>query len=155
MGPLVSAEQFERVTGYLNRGAEEGNTAVTGGKAIDGPGFFVEPTVLVDAKPTDTIVREEVFGPVIAAMPFDDIDDLARQANDSHYGLAAGIWTRDISKAHRLAKRIKSGTVHVNTYHVFAAELPFGGYKQSGWGREMGEEVLKNYLETKSVIVGL
>ena len=82
-------------------------------------------------------------------------DDLARQANDSHYGLAAGIWTRDISKAHRLAKRIKSGTVHVNTYHVFAAELPFGGYKQSGWGREMGEEVLKNYLETKSVIVGL
>lgn len=155
MGPLVSAEQFERVTGYLNRGAEEGNRAVTGGKAIDGPGFFVEPTVLVDAKPSDTIVREEVFGPVIAAMPFDDIDDLARQANDSHYGLAAGIWTRDISKAHRLASRIKAGTVHVNTYHVFAAELPFGGYKQSGWGREMGEEVLKNYLETKSVIVGL
>jgi len=155
MGPLVSAEQFERVTGYLNRGAEEGNRAVTGGKAIDRPGFFVEPTVLVDAKPTDTIVREEVFGPVIAAMPFDDIDDLARQANDSHYGLAAGIWTNDISKAHRLAKRIKAGTVHVNTYHVFAAELPFGGYKQSGWGREMGEEVLKNYLETKSVIVGL
>ena len=155
MGPLVSSEQFDRVTGYLDRGKEEGNRAVTGGNAIEGPGYFVEPTVIVDAKESDAIVREEVFGPVIAAMPFADIDDLARQANDSHYGLAAGIWTRDISKAHQLAARIKSGTVHVNTYHVFAAELPFGGYKQSGWGREMGEEVLNNYLETKSVIVGL
>jgi phenylacetaldehyde dehydrogenase len=155
MGPLVSAEQFERVTGYLAKGRDEGSRAIAGGKALDGPGFFVEPTVLVDAKPEHAIVREEIFGPVIAAMPFSDVDDLARQANDSHYGLAAGIWTKDISKAHRLAKRIKAGTVHINTYHVFSAELPFGGYKQSGWGREMGEEVLNNYLETKSVIVGL
>jgi phenylacetaldehyde dehydrogenase len=155
MGPLVSQEQFDRVTGYLARGAEEGCRPVVGGKPVPGDGWFVEPTVLVDAKPDDAVVREEIFGPVIAAMPFSDIDDLARQANDSHYGLAAGIWTRDISKAHRLAKRIKAGTVHINTYHVFAAELPFGGYKQSGWGREMGEEVLANYTETKSVIVGL
>ena len=88
-------------------------------------------------------------------MPFDDVDDLARQANDSHYGLAAGVWTRDISKAPQLANKIKAGTVHVNAYHVFSAELPFGGFKQSGWGREMGEEVLSNYLETKTVIVGL
>jgi phenylacetaldehyde dehydrogenase len=155
MGPLVSAEQFDRVTGYLAKGAEEGSRAVAGGNAIDGPGYFVEPTVLVGAGADHAIVREEIFGPVIAAMPFDDVDDLARQANDSHYGLAAGVWTRDISTAHKLAKRIKAGTVHVNTYHVFGAELPFGGFKQSGWGREMGEEVLNSYMETKSVIVGL
>ncbi|WP_205698376.1 aldehyde dehydrogenase family protein [Conexibacter sp. SYSU D00693] len=155
MGPLVSQEQFDRVTGYLGIGESEGSRAVAGGRAIDGPGYFVEPTVIVDAQPDHRIIREEVFGPVIAAMPFSDVDDLARQANDSHYGLAAGVWTSDVSKAHKLAKRIKAGTVHVNTYHVFSAELPFGGYKQSGWGREMGEEVLSNYLETKSVIVGL
>jgi phenylacetaldehyde dehydrogenase len=155
MGPLVSQEQFDRVTRYLSIGETEGLRATAGGSAIDGDGWFVQPTVLVDADADSTIVREEVFGPVIAALPFSDIDDLARQANDSAYGLAAGVWTRDISKAHKLAKRIKAGTVHVNAYHVFSAELPFGGYKQSGWGREMGEEVLGNYLETKSVIVGL
>ncbi len=155
MGPLVSQEQFDRVTRYLSIGEQEGNRATAGGSAIDGDGWFVQPTVLVDANADHTIVREEVFGPVIAAMPFSDVEDLARQANDSAYGLAAGVWTRDISKAHKLAKRIKAGTVHVNAYHVFSAELPFGGYKQSGWGREMGEEVLNNYMETKSVIVGL
>ncbi|MDW5596164.1 aldehyde dehydrogenase family protein [Conexibacter stalactiti] len=155
MGPLVSQEQFDRVTRYLSIGEQEGNRVTAGGSAIDGDGWFVQPTVLVDATADSTIVREEVFGPVIAALPFSDVDDLARQANDSAYGLAAGVWTRDISKAHKLAKRIKAGTVHVNSYHVFSAELPFGGYKQSGWGREMGEEVLNNYMETKSVIVGL
>ena len=155
MGPLVSQEQFDRVTRYLSIGEQEGNRATVGGSAIEGDGWFVQPTVIVDATADSTIVREEVFGPVIAAMPFSDLDDLARQANDSAYGLAAGVWTRDISKAHQLAKKIKAGTVHLNSYHVFAAELPFGGYKQSGWGREMGEEVLNNYLETKSVIVGL
>jgi phenylacetaldehyde dehydrogenase len=154
MGPLVSSEQFDRVTGYLKLGAQEGR-AVTGGHAIEGPGYFVQPTVLVDATADDRIIREEIFGPVVAAMPFADVDDLAAQANDSVYGLAAGIWTRDISKAHKLAKRIKAGTVHVNTYHIYDAALPFGGYKQSGWGREMGEEVLAAYQETKSVVVAL
>jgi phenylacetaldehyde dehydrogenase len=155
MGPLVSQDQFDRVTGYLNRGVSDGARAMVGGNAIDGPGYFVEPTVFVGAEQGDAIVDEEIFGPVIAALPFDDIDDLAAQANDSIYGLAAGVWTRDISKAHKLAKRIQAGTVHINTYHVFAAELPFGGYKQSGWGREMGAEVLNNYMETKTVITQL
>jgi phenylacetaldehyde dehydrogenase len=155
MGPLVSSEQFDRVTGYLKIGAEEGSRAVAGGHAIDGPGYFVQPTVIVDATADHRIIQEEIFGPVVAAMPFADLDDLAAQANDSVYGLAAGVWTRDISKAHKLAKRIKAGTVHVNTYHVYDAALPFGGYKQSGWGREMGEEVLSAYQETKSVVVAL
>ncbi|MEA2369913.1 MAG: phenylacetaldehyde dehydrogenase [Solirubrobacteraceae bacterium] len=155
MGPLVSSEQFDRVTGYLKIGADQGARAVTGGHAIDGPGFFVQPTVLVDATSDHRIIQEEIFGPVVAAMPFADVDDLAAQANDSVYGLAAGIWTRDISKAHKLAKRIKAGTVHINTYHIYDAALPFGGYKQSGWGREMGEEALHAYQETKSVVVAL
>jgi phenylacetaldehyde dehydrogenase len=155
MGPLVSSEQFDRVTGYLKIGAEEGARTVTGGSAIPGPGYFVQPTVLVDATSDRRIIQEEIFGPVVAAMPFADIDDLAAQANDTVYGLAAGVWTRDVSKAHQLAKRIKAGTIYVNTYHIYDAALPFGGYKQSGWGREMGEEVLAAYQETKSVLIAL
>ena len=155
MGPLVSAEQFDRVTGYLKIGADEGARAVTGGHAIDRPGYFVEPTVLVDATADHRIIREEIFGPVVAALPFADVDDLAAQANDSVYGLAAGVWTRDLSKAHKLAKRIKAGTVHINTYHIYDAALPFGGFKQSGWGREMGEEALAAYQEIKSVVIAL
>jgi phenylacetaldehyde dehydrogenase len=155
MGPLVSQEQFDKVTGYLTRGPEEGSRAMTGGKAIDGPGWFVEPTVFVDNKATNALVREEIFGPVISALPFSDLDDLAAQANDSDFGLAAGVWTRDVSKVHAMSKRIQAGTIYVNTYHVYAAELPFGGYKQSGWGREMGAEVLNSYLETKTTIIAL
>ncbi len=155
MGPLVSSEQFDRVTSYLKIGQEEGSRAVTGGNAIDRPGYFVQPTVLVDATADHRIIREEIFGPVVAAMPFADVDDLAAQANDSVYGLAAGVWTRDLSKAHKLAKRIKAGTVHINTYHIYDAALPFGGFKQSGWGREMGEEVLAAYQEVKSVVIAL
>lgn len=155
MGPLVSREQHDRVGRYLDVAGESGGEILAGGHRIEGPGFFVEPTVIARPEPTHRVVREEIFGPVVSALPFDDLDDLARQANDTEYGLAAGIWTKDLSKAHKLAAQLEAGTVHVNTYHVFAAETPFGGFKQSGWGREKGDEVLDQYLETKSVIVGL
>ncbi len=155
MGPLVSDEQLSRVTGYLQSGLSSGATALSGGHRSGDQGYFVEPTVFVDVKPDMKIVREEIFGPVVVAQPFDDLEEIANTANDTPFGLAAGIWTRDISKAHRLASMIKAGTVWINTYNVFDAAAPFGGFKQSGWGREMGHEVLHNYTEVKSVIVGL
>ncbi len=151
MGPLVSEEQLNRVTGYLDAGKAEGAEAITGGHRHGDRGYFVEPTVLVNTNPNMKVVREEIFGPVLVAQPFTDIDEIAAQANDTPYGLSAGIWTKDISKAHKLAKRLKAGTVWVNCYNVFDASMPFGGYKQSGWGREMGKEVLENYLQCKSV----
>jgi phenylacetaldehyde dehydrogenase len=151
MGPLVSEEQLHRVTGYLEAGKAEGAEAVVGGHRHGDRGYFVEPTVLVNTRPDMKVVREEIFGPVVVAQPFSDLDEIAAQANDTPYGLSAGIWTKDISKAHALAKRIKAGTVWVNCYNVFDASMPFGGYKQSGWGREMGKEVLENYLQTKAV----
>lgn len=155
MGPLVSREQFDRVTGYLKAGVSGGAEAVAGGSAMDRAGYFVRPTVLKNATSDMSVVREEIFGPVVAAMPFSDERDLTSQANDSCYGLAAGIWTRDISKAHKFARAVQAGTVWVNCYSIFDAALPFGGYKQSGWGREMGHAVLDNYLQTKSVCINL
>lgn len=155
MGPLVSREQFDRVSGYLKSGIADGAQATAGGAALDRPGYFVRPTVLKNASADMSIVREEIFGPVVAAMPFRDDSELVGRANDSAYGLAAGIWTRDISKAHRLAKAVKAGTVWINCYSIFDAALPFGGYKQSGWGREMGHAALENYLQTKSVCLKL
>ena len=155
MGPLVSDEQLQRVTGYLESGKADGATAVTGGGRFGDRGYFVEPTVLTNTTPDMKIVREEIFGPVVVASPFSDLDEIAAQANDTDYGLGAGIWTRDISKAHALAKKLRAGTVWINCYNVFDASLPFGGYKQSGWGREMGHEVLEAYTEVKAVTTQL
>jgi phenylacetaldehyde dehydrogenase len=155
MGPLVSDEQLSRVTGYLESGKADGATALTGGVRWGDSGYFVEPTVLTNVRPDMKVVREEIFGPVVVAAPFQSIDDIAAVANDSEYGLGAGIWTQDISKAHALAKKLRAGTVWINCYNVFDASLPFGGYKQSGWGREMGHEVLEAYTEVKAVTAQL
>ncbi len=155
MGPLVSDEQLSRVTGFLESGVAEGATTVTGGGRFGDRGYFVEPTVITNASPDMKIVREEIFGPVVVAAPFSDLDEIAAQANDTHYGLGAGIWTKDISKAHALAKKLRAGTVWINCYNVFDAALPFGGYKQSGWGREMGHEALEAYTEVKAVTTQL
>ncbi|HXP17993.1 MAG TPA: aldehyde dehydrogenase family protein [Terriglobales bacterium] len=155
MGPLVSQEQLDRVCGYLDAGAREGARTVVGGRKRDGAGYFVEPTVLVDVKPEMKIVREEVFGPVVTAIPFSEPEEVAGFANDTVYGLAAAVWTRDISKAHLMAARLKAGTVWINCYNVFDPALPFGGYKHSGWGREMGHAALELYTETKSICAQL
>ena len=155
MGPLVSEEQLQRVTSYLESGKAEGATAVVGGGRFGDRGFFVEPTVLTNTHGQMKVVREEIFGPVVVAAPFSDLDEIAAQANDTEYGLGAGIWTKDISKAHALAKKIRAGTVWINCYNVFDASLPFGGYKQSGWGREMGHEALEAYTEVKAVTTQL
>ena len=155
MGPLVSKEQLDRVCNYLESGFNEGAEAVVGGKKKDGAGYFVEPTVLVKTNPNMKIVREEIFGPVVTASPFADLDQLVAEANNSEYGLAAGVWTKDISKAHRIAHKLRAGTVWINCYNVFDAALPFGGYKQSGWGREMGHEVLELYTEVKAVCAAI
>ena len=156
LGPLVSQEQFDRVTGFLAQGERDGSRALTGGARIGDRGYFVEPTVLVDVREDMSVVQEEIFGPVVVAMPFSgsDLGPVA-EANRSAYGLASGIWTRDISKAHRVARQIKAGNVWVNCYNAFDTAIPFGGYKQSGWGRELGAEAIDFYAQTKAVNVSL
>jgi phenylacetaldehyde dehydrogenase len=157
MGPLVSQKQLDRVSGYIQSGSEEGAEIVVGGRRIDGKGYFMQPTVLAQTNRSMRVVREEIFGPVVCAMPIDDadLDRIARIANDTDYGLSSSIWTRDISVAHKLARRIKAGTVRINGGVGLDSALPFGGYKQSGWGRENGREGIEAYTEVKTVSVAL
>ena len=158
LGPLVSQEQFDKVTGYIQSGREQGAKVPFGGQRHSDRGYFVQPTVLHEVTPGMKVVDEEIFGPVVVAQKFSSDADLARlaaQANDSAFGLAASVWTKDLSAAHKMARLIKAGTVWVNCHNVFDAALPFGGFKQSGWGREMGAEVLNNYTEVKAVTIKL
>ncbi|HKW58692.1 MAG TPA: aldehyde dehydrogenase family protein [Candidatus Dormibacteraeota bacterium] len=157
MGPLVSKGHMERVLGYITLGNKEGARMIAGGGRPKGfeNGNFVEPTVFADVDGEMRIAREEIFGPVVSAIPFRDEDDLVAKANSTIYGLVAGVWTRDVARAHRVAHALKAGTVYVNCYHIVDAVTPWGGYKQSGWGRELGPYALDLYTELKNVIVDI
>ena len=152
----IRVEQHERVLGYIEAGKRDGASVVMGGDApsSDG-GYFVNPTVLVDVNPQMSVVREEIFGPVVVAQRFDDLDEVAKAANDTCFGLGAGIWTKDVATMHKLAAKIKSGTVWGNCHAVIDTALPFGGYKLSGVGRENGHAAIEHYSQVKSVYVGM
>ena len=157
IGPVISARQRERVMGYIDSGRAEGAEVVAGGEAVQGEGFFVQPTVLVNTRPDMKVVREEIFGPVLSTQLFDDdsLEQLAARGNDSDYGLSSSIWTRDLRTAHQMVRRLRAGNVRVNAAVALDFAMPFGGYKQSGWGRENGREGVEAYTELKSVAIDL
>ncbi len=158
LGAIVSEQQLSTVMTYIESGKSQGATLLSGGTRAtvgDGRGFFIEPTVFGGVKPDMKIAREEIFGPVLATLPFDDPDQVAAFANENPYGLAAGVWTKDVKKAHAMAKRLRAGTIWINTYGPMDAALPFGGFKQSGFGRELGAEAIKAYTEVKTVWMAL
>lgn len=154
-GPQVDRVQFDRVLRYIDLGKQQGAECVTGGNRVGDRGYFIEPTLFADVQDDMTIAREEIFGPVLCAMRFSDVDEVIHRANDTTFGLAAAVWTRDIKKAHRLANQIKAGSIWVNCYFGMDLAAPFGGYKMSGFGRELGEEGILAYTELKTVAVSL
>jgi len=155
IGPLMSRDQLERVTSYVAKGREDGAEVAVGGSAIGETGYFMQPTVLTGTRPDMAVHREEIFGPVLCAMSFDDPDDIPAVANDTRFGLAASIWTRDLSRAHRLARSINAGAIWINCFGVFDPNLPFGGMRESGWGREMAREGVEAFTEEKAVTIRL
>jgi aldehyde dehydrogenase (NAD+) len=154
-GPQVDDAQFDKVMSYIEAGKSEGAKMLTGGDRVGKKGYFIRPTVFGDVKDDMKIAQEEIFGPVMSILKFRDVDDLIDRANKTMYGLAAGVWTKDIGKAHAIANGVRAGTVWVNCYDVFDAAAPFGGFKQSGIGRENGEYGLQQYTEVKTVTVKL
>lgn len=154
MGPLISKKHLERVDGYVRGGIGQGAEVLAGGGRLDREGYFFKPTVLVGTAPHMQVVQEEIFGPVLVTDSFDDLDEIAAKANDSIYGLSASIWTQNLKAAHTLARKLQAGSILVNAGGGLDPNLPFGGYKQSGWGREFGEDGLELYLQTKSVVIG-
>lgn len=158
MGAIVSQEQMQTVLGYIEAGKKEGAKLIAGGNRVSvdgGKGFFIEPTIFGDVKNEMKIAQEEIFGPVLATLTFDDIDQVVQSANQNAYGLAAAVWTRDVKKAHTVSRQLKAGTVWINTYGLMDASLPFGGYKSSGFGRELGRNALEHYTEVKTVWMNL
>ena len=154
-GPQVDQAQFDKIMSYIEKGKDEGASCVTGGMRVGEKGYFVAPTIFDDVRDDMSIATDEIFGPVLSVLTFDDKEDMIRRANNTFYGLAAAVWTRDVSIAHEFAGRVRAGTVWVNCYDVFDAAAPFGGFKMSGYGRELGEEGLKAYTESKTVTVAL
>jgi aldehyde dehydrogenase (NAD+) len=157
LGALVSAQQMDKVLGYVDTGVKEGARLVAGGQRapINGKGAFVQATVFADVDNKMQLAQEEIFGPVLAVIPFDDVDDALAKANDVFYGLASGVWTRDLKKAHTVSRRLQAGTVWINTYNNYDPGMPFGGMKGSGFGRDLGEACLNEYTQLKSVWLNL